>query len=54
MLFISTLSHFESIVEVNYLVHKSFQLIPSFQLDSIPEFDVSMEYTYILQLQDPM
>ena len=54
VIFIFTLSNFESVVKVNYLVHKSSQLIAFFQLDSIPELDVSMEYAYFLQLKDPM
>ena len=43
MLFPFAFSHLEGVVEVNYLVSELSQFIPFFQLDSIPELNVSME-----------
>ena len=54
MFLIFYFSHFECPIKVNDLVNELSILVPIFQLNSVPEFEVSMEYSKFLQFKDPI
>ena len=52
--FLFSFSYFEGVVKVNYLVNELPLSAPTFQLDSVPKLEVSVEYAELLQLQNPL